>query len=471
MIGFAHQLHFDLDEEALLEKSFNPKDLHPLVSAVLYLSDQNVAGPTLVTNQTLEKDSFATEAWLCHPCKNKLLLFDGKLLHGVVPYLPSADNSAIPEEWEVIAKTNTKSSPRITLMMGWWGKSFNDEGQRTETNNMESNNKGTKTVLGPNMPMPTNSNSNTLIKFKNKNKRITNVSGNSKSNSQWLSLMSPIDFGSINVRNKMFSDYLSLRNIPSHNALVHVDKPIWVPIGRNLCKRMSKEKIKSRIIKANELCSKDIFDLKRSRKEASIDPIKGEDDDNNDDVCDTNKGDALEFISIEELNKLRMGSKIKEFKKNEDDDDVVDCGGSEDDESNSDKNDDNFGNAVEFISIVELNKLRTNSKSPNDSASINGVSAYDNKMDTSVQKVDAKNRRSRDRKKRQKIEGGEMCFVGKWFLKSKFEIRDEILSARKNTDDKNSSNITDVGNADKSDAVGFISIDELNKVRMGSNIQ
>jgi hypothetical protein len=465
MIGFAHQLHFDLDEEALLEKSFNPKDLHPLVSAVLYLSDQNVAGPTLVTNQTLEKDSFATEAWLCHPCKNKLLLFDGKLLHGVVPYLPSANNSAIPEGGEAIAKSDTKSSPRITLMMGFWGKSFNDEGQRTETKNIESN-KGTEIVLGPNMPMPTNSNSNTVIKSKNKNKRINDVSGSSKSNPQWLTLMSPIDFGSISIRNKIFFNHLKLRNIPSYNALVHVDEPIWVPIGRNLRKRITKEKIKSRIIKANKLCSKDIFDLKRTRKEASIDPIEEEDDDNND-VCNTDKDDAVEFISIEELNKLRMGSNIKESEENDDDNDGHN--GCEDDESDSDKNDDDFGNAVEFISIAELNKLRTNSKSPNDS--INGKSANDNEMNTSVQKGDAKNKRSRDRKKRQKMEGGEMCFVGKWFLKSKFEIRDEVLSARKKTDDKNDSNITDACNADKSDAVDFISIEELNKLRMGSNIK
>jgi hypothetical protein len=418
LLGFAHQLHFDLDEEALREKSSSPKDLHPLVSAVLYLSDQNVAGPTLVTNQTLDEDSCATEAWLCHPCKNKLLLFDGKLLHGVVPYLPSAVDSVILEGGKIKAKSNTKSAPRITLMMGWWGKSFNDEGQRTKKS------KGTEVILGPNMPMPALPASNKGIETKNKNTCITNVSGDSNAHPEWLSLMSPIDFGSTSIRDKIFSDYLKVRNIPSPNALIHMEEPIWVPIDRSLHRRISKEKIKSKIIKGDKICSKSMFDVNPRRTDTAIKSITKE---TNIDNGGSNTDNAVEFISIEELNKLRMSSNMNQHDEKNDHDD------SDDDDSDSDKNDDDFGNAVEFISIAELNKLRTNSKSPNENVSNNDKSTCDNEMDTLVQKGDNRNGRSRDRKKRQKKDEGEMVFVGKFFLKSKSEIRDEILLGCKKT--------------------------------------
>ena len=43
-----HQLHFDSDETAI-EHGQQPR--HPIVSSVLFVSDDAIGGPTLVTNQ------------------------------------------------------------------------------------------------------------------------------------------------------------------------------------------------------------------------------------------------------------------------------------------------------------------------------------------------------------------------------------------------------------------------------------
>lgn len=90
-------------------------EAHPIVSSVLYLTDEG--GPTVVFDQTLERSSDSTaaesvaEAWpeapaqalVCAPAKNRMLLFDGRLLHGVLhrPGGPAA-------------------SLRRTLLINWW---------------------------------------------------------------------------------------------------------------------------------------------------------------------------------------------------------------------------------------------------------------------------------------------------------------------------------------------------------------
>ena len=95
--GEAHQLHFDMDEARLRGVAHGVAHvdgtdkgrlvgLHPLVSCVLYLRcDGPRQGNTLVTDQVLQSDSVATQGWLVSPAVNRLLAFDGRLLHGVVP--------------------------------------------------------------------------------------------------------------------------------------------------------------------------------------------------------------------------------------------------------------------------------------------------------------------------------------------------------------------------------------------------
>ena len=129
-----HQLHFDMDEEALRRSG---RASHPTLSAVLYLSAEqecSLQPPTLVTSQALGGGEAEAEAeacppqkkpragatarqpslesaagavgWLVHPRPNRLLLFRGDRLHGVVPRLPRADAAA--------------AGQRLTLMFGWW---------------------------------------------------------------------------------------------------------------------------------------------------------------------------------------------------------------------------------------------------------------------------------------------------------------------------------------------------------------
>jgi len=90
-----HQMHFDLDELALPEAV-----RHPVVSCVLYFDSEGP--PTLVTNQSVNSELEASVAWQCEPKRNRLLMFNGRNLHGVVPNGVEC------------------AQPRLTLMMGFW---------------------------------------------------------------------------------------------------------------------------------------------------------------------------------------------------------------------------------------------------------------------------------------------------------------------------------------------------------------
>jgi hypothetical protein len=128
-IADAHQLHFDTDEKKLEKYNQRQKGkqkesmsrkkidkLHPLVSCVLYLETDTFSAPTLVTTQTLHTtadDVHNVEGYLCEALRNRLLAFDGRLLHGVVPTLPSSPASS--------SSSPSDHKNRITLMLGFWG--------------------------------------------------------------------------------------------------------------------------------------------------------------------------------------------------------------------------------------------------------------------------------------------------------------------------------------------------------------
>lgn len=98
-----HQLHFDSDNEGVGEVR------NPICSSILYLSSDGIGGPTLVTTQTLESKSLASNGWLVHPKENCLGIFDGKVLHGVIPGRGIAKQSS-----------STELPRRITLMFAFW---------------------------------------------------------------------------------------------------------------------------------------------------------------------------------------------------------------------------------------------------------------------------------------------------------------------------------------------------------------
>ena len=102
-----HQLHFDSDDEG------RGGVRNPLVSTVLYLSDEGCGGPTLVTDQHIDGDALAQQGWLAFPKENRLVIFDGAVLHGVIPGRGYVNN----------ARTRT------TLMVALWDEIQVREGE------------------------------------------------------------------------------------------------------------------------------------------------------------------------------------------------------------------------------------------------------------------------------------------------------------------------------------------------------
>lgn len=94
-------------------------------------------------NNNIDDDEEEEMAWLCPPKTNRLLLFDGSLMHGVVPHLRKDMKAA------------ESKSPRVTLMIGWWGAHVTT----TETPTIRQSslrNQATLANLKPNMTMPSN---------------------------------------------------------------------------------------------------------------------------------------------------------------------------------------------------------------------------------------------------------------------------------------------------------------------------
>jgi len=141
-----HQLHWDLDEAGLHACPDGREPGHPLVSSVLYLSgsplELDELAPTLVTDHRLSKGSSARSAWLCFPKLNRLLLFDGGLLHGVVPRLPSAASQTLSQ------------ASRLTLMIGWWGSKPSPACTPAPKLCSARGRSSRAPVLGPNMAIP-----------------------------------------------------------------------------------------------------------------------------------------------------------------------------------------------------------------------------------------------------------------------------------------------------------------------------
>lgn len=114
-----HQFHFDSDNEGCAgdEDSNNANSRfsirNPICSCVLFLSgdEDAVGGPSVVTNQRLASRHLATKAWMCPAKSNRLLAFDGKVLHGVVPGKAFAVSDS--------SKLESRRR-RVTVMLAFW---------------------------------------------------------------------------------------------------------------------------------------------------------------------------------------------------------------------------------------------------------------------------------------------------------------------------------------------------------------
>ena len=107
-----HQLHFDSDDEG------RGGVRNPICSTILYLSnDDRIGGPSLVTNQRLTSTHLATKGWLAHPKPRRLVVFDGSVLHGVIP------GKGVPSLSSTCGADGTRpsgTSRRVTLMLAFW---------------------------------------------------------------------------------------------------------------------------------------------------------------------------------------------------------------------------------------------------------------------------------------------------------------------------------------------------------------
>mmetsp|Transcript_32864 Transcript_32864/g.73841 ORF Transcript_32864/g.73841 Transcript_32864/m.73841 type:complete len:433 (-) Transcript_32864:810-2108(-) len=93
-----HQLHFDSDDEGIGGVR------NPIVTTVTYLS-MGTGGCTLVTDQRVHDSELACKGWLVKPKENRYVVFDGSVLHGVIP---GRSVSSDPK------------GRRITLMVAFW---------------------------------------------------------------------------------------------------------------------------------------------------------------------------------------------------------------------------------------------------------------------------------------------------------------------------------------------------------------
>jgi hypothetical protein len=109
-----HQLHFDSDDEG------RGGVRNPVCSTILYLSEnQDIGGPSLVTNQRLSSTHLATKGWLAHPQPRRLVVFDGGVLHGVIPG-KGVPSSITPSGSKGGDGGGGSGSRRVTLMMAFW---------------------------------------------------------------------------------------------------------------------------------------------------------------------------------------------------------------------------------------------------------------------------------------------------------------------------------------------------------------
>ena len=182
-----HQLHYDMDEIRLWKhrkgsinqgenrskrQKTNPKSNDgiscPIVSCVLTVNIPNeeqlgtcsVCGktgnsnPTIICNQSIldmDRTHSSNVGCLCYPYPNRLLAFEGSLLHGVIPGIPQEssatsdnDESSCSEDSYNMQDTSHSmpvsddDNQRVTLMLGFW-----KDVPLTDNNSA---------VIGPNVP-------------------------------------------------------------------------------------------------------------------------------------------------------------------------------------------------------------------------------------------------------------------------------------------------------------------------------
>ena len=102
-----HRLHWDTEEMTTAGNAQLQGVRHPLYSSVLYLqapADSN-SGATVVVDHRIGSRDSCCQGWGVMPRANRLLTFEGGMLHGVLPRWSGESDGA---------------GHRVTLMAGWW---------------------------------------------------------------------------------------------------------------------------------------------------------------------------------------------------------------------------------------------------------------------------------------------------------------------------------------------------------------
>lgn len=128
--NLGHNLHFDTDESILEQEGVIS---HPVLSSVLYLTagHDSTAGSTIILNQTPDSTEVAQECWSCSPKENSFMVFDGNLLHGVLPCPGQQENThpcdSQEMDWEDTPQNQAAVPHRLTFMVGFWTRRVPDK--------------------------------------------------------------------------------------------------------------------------------------------------------------------------------------------------------------------------------------------------------------------------------------------------------------------------------------------------------
>ena len=196
----------------------------PLVSCILTIYVPNSSNacklcneyakgtPTIICNQSIfdfkerkskTHDVQNSKGWLCYPKPNRLLAFEGSLLHGVIPGIPEPGNCE--ENFDSCSSCSSTENTysdhnmpkenfyqkRVTLMMGFWGDGVCTQGSSD---------------FGPNTQYP-------------------NVATDQTSSSGWANEFLPINIGEQD-------HYLKDSNSFPLGKVIEV-QPLWTSIGRS----------------------------------------------------------------------------------------------------------------------------------------------------------------------------------------------------------------------------------------------
>jgi tetratricopeptide (TPR) repeat protein len=117
--NLGHALHWDTDESSL--NRLGAQGLrHPCWSSVCYLGGNSTesSGKTVVFELRTDGKEYPKKCWVAKPTGNgDVLVFDGSLLHGV---LPGRGGSASSGAADAAGGSGDGDDTRLTLMVGFW---------------------------------------------------------------------------------------------------------------------------------------------------------------------------------------------------------------------------------------------------------------------------------------------------------------------------------------------------------------